>query len=415
MKISALRAWVVLAAATGINIAMGINYSWSVIKKALVSDWHWTNMEAALPYTVYFVVIAVFMMVGGRLQDRMGPRPVLLTGAFLMGAGLIACSLMEKPLTVTLAYGAAAIGASLCLSTTLPTCIKWFPPEKKGLVTGIVVGGSALAPAYISPIANWLLGHYGISSTFLAIGVGICAALLIMTQFMDNPPAGWQSASVPGKASPAGLKAKQTTIDKDWRGMLETAAFYKLWMMYLFASGAGLMIIGHLTTIAKTQADWDNGFYLLIWLAVFNAVGRIAAGALSDRYGCLAIMKAVFLLLGLNLLLFAYYTSPALLVAGTVVTGLCYGSCFALFPLATADLYGIKNLGGNYGLLFSGWGCAALLGPLLGGWAVDATGQYVLAYRVFAGSLLVALILAFTVETLADRLPIVRPVSEDNV
>ncbi len=396
-KLNNSRAWAVLIAATGTNMAMGLNYSWSVIKKALVTDWHWTNVEASLPYTVYAVVISVVMFLGGRLQDRVGPRLVVVLGGVLMGVGLVSCSFSRSPLLTMITYGIAASGGGLCVATTMPTTVKWFPPERKGFVTGIVVGGSGLAPAYFSPIANWLLGQYDISSTFLVFGIGMSVALLIMAQFLNNPPTGYKPKStvVPTEAAHV---ARYNPQDVDWRTMIKTSAFLKLWLMYFLAASAGLMIIGHIATIAKTQADWENGFYLVVLIAIFNTSGRMMGGFFSDKYGRIKILIVAFSVQVLNLALFANYTTPVLLAAGTALVGFCYGSCFALFPLMSADYFGLKNLGGNYGLLFTAWGAAALLGPLLAGWVADVTGTYSIAYQISAVLLLAALAVSFTMK-----------------
>ncbi|MDR3562174.1 MAG: OFA family MFS transporter [Negativicutes bacterium] len=390
------QAWVVLAAATGINMTMGINYSWSVVKKALVTDWHWTNVEASLPYSLYTVVFSLTMILAGRMQDKMGPRAVATLGSFILGAGLLACGFSDTPLLMALAYAITAVGNSLCYSTTMPACVKWFPAEKKGLIAGIVVSGSGLASAYFSPITAWLLDHYGISSTFLMLGIFASILMLSLAQLLQNPP-----AAIIGPA--AGNKAAVTTMvgyvprDVDWREMIRTATFYKLWLMFLFSAAAGLMIIGHIATIAKTQANWENGFYLVVILALFNTGGRLVSGHLSDKFGRLRVMRAIFLLQAINFLLFASYGSSLLLAAGVMLTGLCYGSAFALFPVTVADFYGVKNLGGNYGLVFSAWGVAGLLGPLLAGWVVDVFGTYFIAYQVSAVLLLAALVLACTI------------------
>jgi len=399
--ISRLRAWIVLVAATGVNVSMGLNYSWSVIQKSLVTDWKWTNVEASLPYTVYAIMVALAMIIGGRLQDKVGPRLSITLGAVLMGTGLISCSFSHNPLLTVFTYGLAGIGGGICYATTMPTIIKWFPPEKKGLVTGIVVSGSGLAPIYVSLTANWLLTHYGISNTFLALGIGMVSSLLVMSIFMNNPPTGYVPPSNMSKPTPVS-NIKPMINDIHWREMIKTSVFYKLWFMYFFASSAGLMIIGHITGIAKNQAHWENGFYLVVLVALFSTGGRMIAGFFSDKYGRIGLMKASFLLLTMNLLLFSNYTTPVTLAIGTAIIGFCYGTCPALFPLAIADFYGTKNLGANYGILFTAWGSAALLGPVLAGLVVDKTGTYAMAYMISGILLFTAFLLTFSIKTQAD-------------
>jgi OFA family oxalate/formate antiporter-like MFS transporter len=383
-------------------MTMGLNYSWSVIKKALVNDWHWTNVEASLPLTTYTAIFALAMVFAGRIQDRVGPRLTANVGGILLGTGLISCSFTSNSLSMLLTYSIAAIGNGICYATTIPASIKWFPPEKKGLATGIVVSGIGLASAYFSPLANWLLGHYGISKTFLALGVGACLVIMILAQFLSNPPVDDNPESNSSKLAAPENGAKDIHADVDWPEMVKTVLFYKLWVMYFFAASAGLMIIGHIATIAKTQADWENGFYLVIVLAIFNTCGRLAGGFFSDKYGRRNIMLLVLLTQAANLMLFASYITPTLLVLGTVVTGLCYGALFALFALASADFFGMKNFGVNYGLLFLAWGFAGTLGPILAGHSIDVSGSYIMAYVISAILLLAAFFLAFSIKPRAQ-------------
>ena len=389
------RPWVVLAASTGINMTMGINYSWSVIKKALVAEWGWTNVEAALPYTAYAVAFAFMLIFAGMMQDRLGPRKVAASGGIIVGTGLIACGFATSPASMTLAYGITGIGNSLCFSTTIPSTMKWFPPERKGLVTGVVVSALGLAAAYFSPIVNWSMNSQGISRTFLILGTVMFLVLIVFTRFMNNPPDDYVPGSTIGAKT--NHSAVGTVYDIGWPDIIRSATFRKLWLMYFWATSAGLMIMAHIATIAKTQAGWENGFYLVMTFAVCNAISRLVAGYLSDHFGRLRLMLIIFLLQAVNLMMFAFYGTPALLTLGTATTGLAYGAAFALFPLATADYFGIKNFGGNYGLVFTAWGCAGILGPILSGWVVDMTGRYCIAYIVSALLLFAASLLVVTI------------------
>jgi MFS transporter, OFA family, oxalate/formate antiporter len=391
------RAWIILAAAVSINLTFGINYSWSVIKKTLVNDWQWTNVDASLPYTVYLMIFASVMVFAGRMQDKVGPRIVVTLGSIIVGTGLISCSFAKTLLFMTITYGITGVGYAMCFSATMPVCVKWFPPEKKGLITGIVVGGSALASAYFSPLVNMLLGTYGIQKTFLILGVGVFLVIFTMAQLLANPAREDKNRSSGGNFPAPVSVTRPASIDVNWRGMIKTNLFYKIWLIYFFITSAGLMIIGHIATIAQTQAHWENGFYLVMLFAIFNTSGRMIAGYLSDKFGRIKILMSVFIIQAINLLLFGSYTTPAMLALGTIVTSLSYGAAFALLPLTTGDYYGMENLGGNYGLMFTTMGFAAILGPLIAAWAVDLTGTYVYAYMISAVTLVGALLVALSI------------------
>jgi len=181
--------------------------------------------------------------------------------------------------------------------------------------------------------------------------------------------------------------------------MLRRRRFYMLWAMFVLAASAGLMIIAHVAIIAKEQAGWKWGFVPVATLAIFNTLGRVVSGFLSDRFGRPRTMVLAFILQALNMCLFSRYTTPELVVFGAAFAGLCYGTIFTLMPAATADFYGLRNLGVNYGLLFTAFGVAGITGPLLGGRIRDLCGTYESSYALSACMLLVAAILAVVSNT----------------
>jgi MFS transporter, OFA family, oxalate/formate antiporter len=175
--------------------------------------------------------------------------------------------------------------------------------------------------------------------------------------------------------------------------MLKKRQFYFLWFMYLLSATAGLMLIGHLPKIAATQAGWKAGFYLIVVLSVFNAIGRVVVGSLSDKIGRSTAMMIVFILQAANMFVFSFYDTIPLLILGAALAGLAYGALFTLFPTTTADFFGVKNLGVNYGIIFTGWGIAGIVGPMVAGLVNDATGTYTISYYVSGSLLIIAVIL----------------------
>jgi OFA family oxalate/formate antiporter-like MFS transporter len=191
-------------------------------------------------------------------------------------------------------------------------------------------------------------------------------------------------------------KAPAARPNLDWHEMLRTGQFYQLWLMFVLAASAGLMIISQVALIAKDQAHIDKlGYAPVAILAIFNTLGRVVSGFLSDRIGRANTMILAFALQAVNMFAFIHYTTPALLIFGAAFTGLCYGTIFTLFPATTADFYGVKNLGVNYGLVFTGFGVAGVIGPMLGGKIRDAFGSYHNAFTISAIMLLAGAVLAF--------------------
>ncbi|PSW62450.1 oxalate:formate antiporter [Photobacterium kishitanii] len=384
------RAMQILVAGFCINLCMGILYAWSVFKKALVVDLGWSNADASLPYTVAIITFALSLLVAGILQDRMGPRRVLILGTVMVGFGMIISSFATTPMMLVLTFGVmtgSGIGFGYaCLS---PSAMKWFHPSKKGLVNGLIAAGFGLAAVYLAPLTSTLIAEYGINTSFLVLGIAVLIIAVPLAFTINNPPANY----VP--EAPAGYKATSAKpVDINWRGMLKTPQFYSLWVMYAFASAAGLMIIGNITSIAATQANITDAAYLVVILAIFNSGGRVVAGILSDKIGGVKTLMIAFVMQGINMVMFATFESEFTLIIGAAVAGVGYGTLLAVFPSIIADFYGLKNYGANYGVLYTAWGVSGFIGPVVAAFAVDTTGTYTLAYTVCSVMIAVAVVLS---------------------
>ncbi|WP_279131391.1 L-lactate MFS transporter [Photobacterium phosphoreum] len=384
------RAIQILVAGFCINLCMGILYAWSVFKKALVVDLGWSNADASLPYTVAIITFALSLLVAGILQDRMGPRRVLILGTVMVGLGMIVSSFATTPMMLVLTFGVmtgSGIGFGYaCLS---PSAMKWFHPSKKGLVNGLIAAGFGLAAVYLAPLTSTLIAEYGINTSFLVLGIAVLVIAVPLAFTINNPPAGY----VP--EAPAGYKSTSTKpANINWRGMLKTPQFYSLWVMFAFASAAGLMIIGNITSIAATQANITDAAYLVVILAIFNSGGRVAAGILSDKIGGVKTLMIAFVMQGINMVMFATFDSEFTLIIGAAVAGVGYGTLLAVFPSIIADFYGLKNYGANYGVLYTAWGVSGFIGPVVAAFAVDTTGTYTLAYTVCSVMIAVAVVLS---------------------
>ena len=397
--------WTITFAALGINLVMGVLYSWGVIGKALINNWGWTSQEASIPFTVSAAVFAITMVFAGKAQDKFGPKLVSIFGGFMVGAGLILSSMATKDshLLLIITFGIiSSIGIGLGYSAATPCAMKWFESYKKGMIAGIVVAGVGLSPVYITPITASLLKIYDISTTFIILGVFAIGAVTVLSLFLSNPLEVEASKVANKKASPA-TKGNDFT----WDQVTRTPQFYLLWIMYALAATAGLMLIAHLPKIAEAQANWKAGYWLIVILSVFNALGRLGAGILSDKVGRTRAMMMVFLLQAVNMFIFMFYTSIPLLIMGSAIAGLAYGAVFSLFPTTTAEFFGMKNLGINYGMVFTGWGVAGVCGAMLAAFVKDKTGVYDYGYIAAGMFLLIATVLVRTMKT-----PIAKDVVE---
>ena len=413
------RGWIVTFAGLGINLALGVLYSWSVIAKTLSkpiaeSGWGWSAGQASLPYAIGVGVFALSMVFAGRAQDRFGPRIVATFGGALCGVGLIVASFgtAENGLPLVFGFGVfTGLGIGLGYAAATPAAVKWFPPNRKGLITGLVVAGFGLASVYIAPLTTWLLQTQQVGGTFRVLGVAFFVVTVLLAQLLVNPPADYLPAEArkPAEARsrgkvPSGATSSETGADYDWREMVHTRQFALLWLMYAFSAFAGLMIIGHMAKIAAAQLpSFDLGFLLVAVLAIGNAAGRVVAGLAADRIGGVRTMLIVFVTQAVMMGVLAVSNTPLALVPVAAAVGFCYGANLSLFPSTTAGYFGTKHLGVNYGLVFTAWGVGGVFGSMTAGTIVDSTGTYGISYAIAAVLCVVAASLTFATKPPAPR------------
>ncbi|MEA3423086.1 MAG: OFA family MFS transporter [Bacillota bacterium] len=380
------KGWIVVLAGTGINLAFGVLYAWSIFGAALQeAPYSWTAKQAAMPYTVAIIMFALVMIPAGRLQDKIGPRWVATIGGVLIGIGCILAGTFTNFFGLVFSFGVlAGSGIGLGYASTTPAAVKWFPSEKKGLITGIVVGGFGLASIYIAPLSKYLLHEYGIFSSFRILGIIFLLITLPLSQLIRNP-----------ESSTVNKTNAKSSVDLTVKEMMRTKEFYQLWFMFFAGATGGLMVIGHLKSIALPILGADAGFTLIALGAIANALGRPMAGVISDRLGRGKTMMVLYILQGSMLLLFSTFNSFFTVLMGVGVIYFAYGSMLSVFPSACGDNYGTKNLGLNYGVLFSAWGFGGIFGPMLGGFIKDATGSYTMAFYSAAVFLAVATFIGF--------------------
>ncbi|PUA71007.1 oxalate:formate antiporter [Vibrio cholerae] len=384
----------ILLAGFCINLCLGILYAWSVFNKALVTDFGWSAADASSPYAIATIAFSVCLLVAGILQDRMGPRNILILGTTLTGLGMITSGFASSVLMLNLTFGVmtgAGIGFGYaCLS---PSAMKWFHPSKKGMVNGLIAAGFGLAAIYLAPLTSALITHLGIQSSFMILGAGVLAIAVPLACTINNPPAGYVPAEPKLKAGQE-AKVVAKVANLSWKAMLKTPQFYALWLMYALAASVGLMIIGNITNIASVQANLPNAVYLASILAIFNSGGRVAAGILSDKIGGVRTLLLAFLLQGGNMVLFATFDSEFTLIIGTAIAAVGYGTLLAVFPSITAEFYGLKNYGTNYGVLYTSWGIGGAIGAAVVGYSMTHGGGYNLAYTISAAMMAVCILLA---------------------
>jgi len=415
------KGWIVALAGTGINLALGILYAWSVIKGGIPDSWGWSNADKALPYSVACIVFSLAMVPAGRLQDVIGPRWVATIGGIMTGVGCIIAAIAGSSLVgFVIGFGIfAGIGIGFGYASATPPAVKWFPPEKTGLVAGIVVAGFGLASVYIAPLATKLLSVFqttvtdpatgqavvekGVSNTMMVFGIGFIVIVVALSQLLKNPPEGHAPKSA---AKASALTAKK--VDKSWKEMLSTLQFYILWLMYFAGAAAGLTFISVAQDLGKRSLG-ELAFVAVAVLAMGNAGGRILAGMVSDKIGRQWTLFCAFIIQSLVVLALYFAATGAswgakwpIILLLVIFIGANYGANLSLFPSVTKDYYGLKNFGLNYGFIFTAWGAAGMAMPWINGLVRDM-GKPTLSYWIIIGMLLTGALLTFVSRSIAER------------
>ncbi|MCL2407179.1 MAG: OFA family MFS transporter [Defluviitaleaceae bacterium] len=395
------KAATVLVAATLYKVSIGVLYVWTIIRGMIVpaieyGGWGWTASEAGLPYTVAIIVFSITVIIGGRVQDKIGPRWVVTAGGFLGGLGLILSGVVgDNSVGMIFTFGfLTGGGLGLGYSSATPAALKWFHPSKKGMVSGFVIGGFGLAAVVFAPVVNWLLAAeypfiFGASNnvehTFIALGTAMMVISISLAQFIKNPPVGY----VPSE--PKKMKAKTSKSapvrDFTWGEMIKTRRFVIMFVIFMLGATTGLMILGALGDIAREQITGISGetvAFLVAFMAAMNFIGRIIGGMLSDRIGRTNTLMLIFALQTVNMVLFQFYSTQTLLIIGIIGAGFCFGAVLAIFPALTADQFGLKNYGLNYGIVYLAWGIAGFILPPIGNAIYDANGNFHMVYIISA-------------------------------
>jgi len=408
------RAWAVTFAGTAVNLCLGILYAWSVWKAALVPtdpalhgapmsglNEGWTYLsdaEGTWAYAVCGLTFALFMIPGGRIQDRYGPKTGATLGGLCLAAGCILAGLLKSYIGLIVGFGIlGGIGMGLGYAAATPAAVKWFHSSRRGLVVGLGVAGYGAAAIYISPLADFLIRHHGLTGSFVILGVFFAVVVVVAGRLLLAPPEGYVAPL------PAREHVGPKVVHRDFaaREMLRTWQFYALVFLFVGSAQSGLLVIANAKKLLASAAGSTGFFAQNAWLlATFggfvNAAGRIGTGRYSDRIGRLRAYAFNGVVSAACLFAAPWVIgekSVWLLFAVIGVMFWQYGGTLALMPAVTADYYGSKNLGLNYGLVFVGWGVAFFV-PQLAGYIHDATGSFTGAFYLSGGLLVAAVALS---------------------
>ena len=357
--------WGIAVAGILMQMALGAVYAWSVFRTPLVRRFHWTISQVTLTFTICVFVLGVAAFFGGLWLNRSGPRTVALTAGFLYGLGLFLAGFSaDKLWWLYLSYGLiGGIGLGLGYIVPVTVLLKWFP-DKRGLITGIAVGGFGAGALITAPLASRLILSVGVLETFMVLGVAYLIVTMGAGWFMRNPPPGW----APEGWTPTATQVKQRAAqDYSLAGALGTWQWWALWLALFLNTSAGISVISQespmFQEIAKVTAIAAAGMVGVA--SIGNAVGRVFWAWVSDgitRRWTFIVMFAFQVAL---FWVMPSVSSAALLTVVAFVILMCYGGGFGTMPAFAADYFGAKNVGPIYGLMLTAWGFASAFGPLL--------------------------------------------------
>src|SRR5882724_6412937 len=376
--------WVIAIAGVFLQIALGAVYAWSVFRVPLAKQFGWSISEITLTFTISIFVLGFAAFFGGLWLNRKGPRVVALTGGTLYGLGVFLASFSHKLLWLYLSYGViGGIGLGLSYIVPVAVLVKWFP-DRRGLITGIAVGGFGAGALITAPVATRLIQSVGVLSTFAYLGIAYLIVTVISGLFMQNPPEGWRPEGWRPTASQASQRSRH---DYTLGEALKTWQWYALWLLLFLNTFAGISIISQEAPIFQELVGVTAvvAASMVGIASIGNAFGRVFWAWVSDLITRRATFFVMFVI---QVVLFWFLPSVSAISLMTVVTFvvlMCYGGGFGTMPAFAADYFGSKNVGPIYGLMLTAWGCASAVGPLLIAYMRQTTGSYRGPLHVIAG------------------------------
>lgn len=385
-----LNRWVYPPVGFIINIALGTIYSWSVFRVPLEKLFSWSSVESSLPFTVFLALFGLTMPFGGRAMSTIGPRKTALVGSILVGLGWILAGFANQvPWSLAymlLAYGVVGgIGVGLVYGVPIAVSSRWIP-ERKGLATGITILGFGLSPLITAVTSAFLIQSVGVLQTFLYLGVAFAVILIILSLPLRFPPA----------ESPATPATTSKGVDVQPRQMVKTRTFAGLWVSYVLGTTGGFIAISLAAKYGQEVVKLDPALAAVATavFAVFNGVGRPSFGYLCDKIGAYNAAWLSFIIILAAALGASSGSTLVIYFASFSLLWFTFGGWLAIAPAATSSYFGVKNIGSNYGIVFTAYGVGAILGPQVSSYIYASTGAYGLVFLTTAVLSIIGLVVA---------------------
>src|SRR6202521_4023934 len=392
-----LNRWIIAAAGVLMQVALGAVYAWSVFRAPLVKQFGWSISEVTLTFTISIFVLGIAAFLGGLWLNRKGPRIVAITGGILYGLGVFLASFSANKLWwLYLSYGLiGGIGLGLSYIVPVAVLVKWFP-DRRGLITGIAVGGFGAGALITAPVATRLIQSVGVLNTFAYLGIAYLIVTVVASLFMQNPPEGWRPE---GWTPTASQTSQRSGRDYTLGEALKTWQWYALWLLLFLNTFAGISIISQEAPIFQELIGVSAivAASMVGIASIGNAFGRVFWAWVSD----LITRRATFFVMFVGqVLLFWFLPSVATVTLMTIVAFvvlMCYGGGFGTMPAFAADYFGPKNVGPIYGLMLTAWSFASAVGPLFIAHMRETAGSYRGALHAIAGVMAISILLPILV------------------
>lgn len=385
------RRWLILVASCFINLCIGSLYAWSVLSGPMAAHLSEITGVALTPRDLSIVFIIansvgpITMITGGKINDMIGPKSVILIGGVMFGGGMFLSGFAQSVGFLIFSYSILlGLGLGMVYGATISTSIKFFP-DRRGLVGGLTTATFGISSVIIPPIAAMIIEKTGATSAFKIIGAVFAVVICISAYFMDQCPADFR----PDGWNPADQKGVNAIINKDWKGMLTSPVFYPMIMLLTCGAFAALMFIPMVSPLAVNMIGMETAgaTVAVSVLALFNVLGRILAGIISDKIGRIntLALSCILSIIGLGCLYMSGKGTVVLFYMGISIVGICFGSFMGVFPGFTADQFGPKNNSVNFGVMFIGFALAGYFGPTILNNVFKATGNYNNAFLIAMG------------------------------
>ncbi len=379
--------WAVLIASVVVNICIGTGFAWSVFQTGLFNEsasifgMEVSKSRLALAFTICSGVAPIPMIAGSGLQKTLkGPRNVVWLGGILFSAGLILTGFISSLPMLYVTYGLlSGFGIAFAYGITIGNTVRFFP-DKRGLIAGVSTAAYGAGSIIFPPIMQSIISARGVLSAFRILGIAYGAVILIAACFISEPPEGWVPEGWKPAEGPASQGTAQT-VQKNWKQMLADGRFYLMIVVFTIFATGGLMVVSQGSPMAQAIAGVDaaSAAAVVSIIAVGNTGGRVLWGWVSDkigRYPALTIMAALVAVCGFALSALTSSGSLVIFVVFATLIAMCYGGTMGVYPALTADAFGIRHNGVNYGIMFIGFALGGYIGPILANNLYDSTGSY---------------------------------------